>query len=217
MRETQSPSYAYIESQISPENNEKIQARNYSKELGLDMISVSPTEAHLMRFISQIIRPKKIVEIGTLTGLSSLYFLESLTADGKLWTFEKSPEHAKLARQSLASYIKNGQCEVVVGDAEEMLSTITNQGPFDVVFLDGNKASYYTYWQWAKANLRSGGLILIDNAFLSGSVWGDNSKQMFNDKQISSVKKMTSEIFSTPGFSASFAPTNEGLLIVRKD
>ncbi len=216
MRKKQSPSYAYIEAQILPENNDKILARRLSQEIGLEAISISPTEASLIKFVVSFINPQKIVEIGTLTGLSSLYFLETLKADGHLWTFEKSTDHAKRARQSLANYVQNKQCTIVEGDAFDLLPTIDKEGPFDAIFIDGNKGAYYDYWQWAKKNIRVGGLVFIDNVFLAGAVWGDQTQQKFNEKQVSAVKKMTSNIFSDVNFSATFIPTEEGLLIVKR-
>ncbi len=216
MRKDIPASYQYIESQIKPEGSDMLKARQFSVDLGLDAISISPTEANLIGFITHMLQPKKIVEIGTLTGLSSLYFLETLGSDGKLWTFEKSTEHADLASQSLAKYIQSGQCQIKLGDAIAQLPTIENEGPFDAIFIDGNKAAYYDYWIWAKNNIRSGGLIFIDNVFLAGAVWGDTSLQRFSDKQITNVKKMTIEIIAHADFTSSFVPTTEGLLIARK-
>lgn len=216
MRKDIPASYQYIESQVKPEDQDKLQAREFSKQIGLDAISISSTEANLMSFMMGLIKPRKIVEIGTLTGLSSLYFLETLGADGKLWTFEKSTEHADLASRSLAKSIQAGQCKIVVGDAMVQLPTIDHEGPFDAIFIDGNKAAYYDYWIWAKNNIRSGGLIFIDNVFLAGAVWGDTSLQRFSEKQITQVKKMTVEIIGDTEFSSTFVPTTEGLLIACK-
>lgn len=216
MRKDILPSYRYIESQMKPESADKLKARQFSQQLGLDMISISPTEANLIRFIAHMVKPKKIVEIGTLTGLSSLYFLEALSPDGKLWTFEKSTEHAALASQTLSTAIAQGRCQIVIGDAVEQLPTIEKEGPFDAIFIDGNKAAYYDYWVWAKNNIGPGGVIFIDNVFLAGSVWGDNSLQRFSDKQVVHVQKMTTEIMQDRRFDSSFVPTVEGLLIIRK-
>jgi predicted O-methyltransferase YrrM len=216
MRKDIPASYQYIESQIKPEDQDMLKAREFSKQIGLDSISISPTEAKLIGFMTSLIKPQKIVEIGTLTGLSSLYFLETLGIDGKLWTFEKSTEHAGLASLSLAKYIQSGQCQIIIGDAMVQLPTIDKEGPFDAIFIDGNKAAYYDYWIWAKKNIRSGGLIFIDNVFLAGSVWGDTSLQRFSEKQIANVKKMTSEIINHADFSCTFVPTTEGLLVARK-
>ncbi len=216
MRKEISPIYSYIESVLPAESDLKKQARLASTELGLSAISVSQTEAHLIQFLAAAVKPKKMIEIGTLTGLSAVYFLELLPPYGKLWTFEKSPLHVEKSKQTLQKYILSGQCEIVEGDALLNLPKISDQGPFDCIFIDGNKAAYYDYYKWAEKNISDGGMIIIDNVFLAGAVWGDQTLQKFNDKQISGMKKMTAEIFAASDFMSTFVPTTEGLLILRK-
>jgi predicted O-methyltransferase YrrM len=216
MRKEKSPIYSYIESVLPPETNDKRLSRQESEKLGLAAISISQTEAHLIQFIASLINPQKIVEIGTLTGLSALYFLELLPANGKLWTFEKSSLHSERSRQILQKYIQRGQCEIIEGDALQNLPHISESGPFDLIFIDGNKAAYYEYWLWSKNNISPLGLIIIDNVFLAGAVWGDQSQQKFNEKQISGMHKMTHEILATKDFKSTFIPTGEGLLLLQK-
>ncbi len=216
MRKEISPIYSYIESTLQPESDLKKKARFFSEELGLEGISISQTEAHLIQFISSLMRPQKIVEIGTLTGLSALYLAELLPATGKLWTLEKSAIHIEKSKQTLQKYILSNQCEIIEGDAMVNLPKISDQGPFDLIFIDGNKAAYFDYWQWAQKNISARGMIVIDNVFLAGAVWGDQSQQKFNDKQISVMKKMTQEIIQSVEFQSTFIPTNEGLLVCVK-
>ena len=217
MRFEKQPSYDYIENCYGPENEQMQLSRKFADQLGLAGISVSHTEAPLMGFLVSLIKPKKIVEIGTLTGLSCQYFLQSLQQDGLVYTLEKSSEHIELSSQALKPWIDRGQCVIVAGDAREELPKLSAKGPFDAIFIDGNKAAYKDYWMWAKSNIRSGGMILIDNVFLAGAVWGDTSKQKFSDKQIATVKEMTKDVFADANFTASFVPTEEGLIVaVRK-
>lgn len=216
MRKELKPSYSYIESKLTPEGPEKLTARHLSADLGLSGISISQTEAHLIQFLCHMVKPKKIVEIGTLTGLSALYFLESLTAKGQLWTFEKSKDHVLKAQVSLKSALENKTCQIIEGDAIEMLPTIENQGPFDAIFIDGNKAAYYQYWKWAEKNIAVNGLIIIDNVFLAGAVWGDMTQQKFSEKQVQAVQKMTDEILNSKNFRCTFIPTEEGLLLAHR-
>lgn len=216
MRNEKQPAYEYIENCYGPENEQMQLSRKFADQLGLAGISVSHTEAHLMGFLVGLIKPKKVVEIGTLTGLSCQYFLQSLQQDGIIYSLEKSTEHLALASQALKPWIDCGHCVLVAGDAKEQLPGLSSKGPFDAVFIDGNKAAYKDYWMWAKNNIRSGGMILIDNVFLAGSVWGDLSKQKFSDKQIQTVKEMTKDVFADANFSASFVPTEEGLLLAVK-
>ncbi len=216
MRKEISPIYSYIESVLQPESELQIRARQKSSELGLLAISISQTEAHLIQFMAGLIKPQKIVEIGTLTGLSALYFLDLLPSNGKLWTFEKSDLHIEKSKQILQKYILSNQCEIVEGDAILNLPKITDQGPFDLIFIDANKAAYFEYWIWAQKNISLGGMIIIDNVFLAGAVWGDQTLQKFNEKQISGMKKMTRDILDSVEFKSAFVPTSEGLLVCVK-
>lgn len=216
MRKEKEASYSYIESIISQESDLKQKARGLSEELGLEGISISPTEARIIQFFVQQKPRRKIVEIGTLTGLSALYFLEALTEDGQLWTLEKSELHAEKASEVLKDDIRAGRCHLVVGDAREKLNEISAQGPFDAIFIDGNKAAYMDYWNWAQAHISVGGVILVDNIFLSGSVWGDTSTQKFSEKQIRIVDGLNKAVSQNEAFNSIIVPTTEGLLVAVK-
>lgn len=218
MRKIQPAQYAYIESCYPQESDHQKLSRELALKVGLSEISISQTEAHFLRFILNLIKPQKILEIGTLTGLSAQYFLETLSNQGQLYTLEKSAEHVKLASRALEPWIKKGQCHIIEGDAREILKQdfFTNEKNFDAIFIDGNKAAYLDYWNYSKNHVRSGGVVVIDNVFLSGSVWGEQTFQKFSEKQINIMKEMTQSLLSDPLFESSFVPTEEGLLLALK-
>lgn len=216
MRNANPKSYDYIAKLLPAESPAMLQARKNSESLGLEGISLSPAEGGLIKFHASDVKARKIVEIGTLTGLSALYLLAALPEEGLLWTIEKSPEHASLAEQVLKPFIDKKQCRLLVGDAREELAKISADGPFDVVFIDGNKAAYLDYFNWAVTNIRAGGVIIADNIFLAGAVWGDQTQQRFNEKQIRNVNKMNELAFSNAQLQSVIVPTSEGLLICKK-
>lgn len=217
MRKQNPKSYDYIETLIPPETAVMTQARDHAKGLGLEAISVSAPEAQLIAWFIKSNNCKSAVEIGTLTGLSAVYILNALPSDGKLWTLEKSPEHIEKAQAVLAAEIKNGRCEIVAGDALENLPLLNSKGPFDAIFIDGNKAAYLKYFDWALENIAQEGIILVDNIFLAGAVWGDQTLQRFNEKQTTAVQTMNKRAFSTVGLTSTIIPTAEGLLICKKN
>ncbi len=216
MRKANPKSYEYISQLVAAENKNMRTSRLNAEALKLNGISISSTEGHLIQYFLQSINAKKVVEIGTLTGLSAQYILISIPADGYLWTVEKSSDHVALAEMALADEIKRGRCKIIFGDAREKLIELAAHGPFDAVFIDGNKAAYWDYFQWAFTNIKEGGVILVDNTFLSGAVWGDATEQKFNAKQIEAVTKVNDFAFRSKSLTSCMIPTAEGLLVCRK-
>lgn len=207
----------YIESLQKKENELKLLSRKFAEELGLARISISPTEAQLIKTLVRSHGVSKFVEIGTLTGLSAQYIFEGLSEGGELWTLEKDPKHGEMAKQIFSQLDQSTKrIHLVMGDAREELEKISSQGPFDGVFIDGNKAAYFDYLTWAEKNLRPGGLVLADNIFLSGSVWGDSTQQRFSEKQIKVMQDFNRRLADPSLFEAAIIPTFEGLYIAVK-
>lgn len=213
MRKTNPKSYDYIENLLPAETKNMKDSRAFAESVGLNAISISAVEGQLIQFLLSMVSPKKVVEIGTLTGLSAQYILAAMPSDGKLWTLEKSEQHAELSKKA----ISDKRCHVLTGDALDTLPRLESDGPFDAVFIDGNKAAYLKYFEWAKRNLNLGGFIIADNVFLSGAVWGEEKAQKFNEKQIDAVRKMNASAFSDADLFSVIIPTLEGLLLCRKN
>ncbi|WP_413583288.1 O-methyltransferase [Bdellovibrio sp. HCB288] len=207
----------YLGSLFDKENDGKKLSRQNAEELGLARISISPAEAQLAQVLVKMHNCRKFVEIGTLTGLSAQYFFEALPAGGELWTLEKDPEHARRSSDVFAKLDQTSKkIHLVVGDAREELVKIEAHGPFDGVFIDGNKAAYLDYLMWAEKNLRKGGLVLADNIFLSGAVWGEATTQKFSEKQIRIMREFNERLANPDLYEAAIAPTYEGLFIAIK-
>lgn len=208
---------AYMNSLLGDENESQKLSRAYAEELGLARISVSPAEAKLVQMLVRLHGCRKFVEIGTLTGLSAQYIWSALPAGGVLWTLEKDPKHGDKAA-SVFSKLDQSQKKIhlVMGDAREELVKLESQGPFDGIFIDGNKAAYGDYLAWAEKNLRPGGLILADNIFLSGGVWGDRGQQRFSDKQIQIMQEFNKRLADPLLFDSIMVPTFEGLYLAVK-
>lgn len=207
----------YMGSLLVEENEHKLQSRKFAEELGLARISISPAEAQLIKTLVHLHGAKKFVEIGTLTGLSAQYLFEALPDGGELWTLEKEPRHGDMASQVFKKMDQSKKkIHLVLGDAREELTKLTSQGPFDGVFIDGNKAAYFDYLSWAENNLRQGGLILADNIFLSGSVWGDTDQQRFSEKQVKIMREFNERLSDPSLFEAAIVPSYEGLFVAIK-
>lgn len=216
MRIETSKSQTYVDSLVPHESPSKLQSRIFAEELGLGKISLSPSEGQLLSLLIRLHKCHKFVEIGTLTGLSAQYILEGMDGTGTLWSLEKSDLHAQKAREALADHPAGKNLHLLVGDARITLETLSGQGPFDGIFIDGNKAAYGDYLTWAEQNLRAGGLIIADNVFLSGAVWGDRESQKFSDKQVRVLQEFNKRLSDTALYDSVIIPTTEGLHVALK-
>jgi predicted O-methyltransferase YrrM len=194
------------------------QSRDAAEELGKERISLSHWEARLMSTLIHSHGCKKFVEIGTLTGTSALWILQGLKTGGELWTFEKDLDHGKQAKEILKQYQKSQdqkKVHLMEGDAQVLLSTIESEGPFDGIFIDGNKSAYINYLNWAETNLKKGALIIADNVYLGGSVFTGNAAD-FSKKQIEVMKAFNQRLADPEKYFSSIVPTGEGLFVAVK-
>lgn len=191
------------------EEERKLKAKKDSEELNLAQISLSAIEASLLSFFVKINRCEKFIEIGTLTGYSALWILEGLSPQGSLWTFEKDLKHSQLAKENLRH---DPRANVIEGDAEEHLPKIASHGPFDGIFIDGNKAAYPKYLDWSIKNLRPGGIVIADNILLGGRVMGLDDPR-FSEKQTIAMQAFNTKLTDKSLFNSILIPTTEGLIL----
>lgn len=204
----------YFEQIYAPEQSSILETRESSKSLNKDGISLGPMECQILGFLIASLNPVKFVELGTLTGTTALTILHHMPPQSSLWSFEKNEKHAELAQAAWARdpESKSKKLSILVGEALELLPTIETTGPFDGIFIDANKAAYWEYLMWAEKNVRKGGLIVLDNVFLSGAVWtGDSKKGPFNDKQIEVMRRVNKRIADSKLYKSCLIPTDEGL------
>jgi predicted O-methyltransferase YrrM len=142
-----------------------------SEAAGLPEIAVAPNQGALLNLLAKAIGARRILEIGTLGGYSTVWLARALPADGKLVSLEVSPKHAEVARRNVDNAGLSGVVEIRVGRAIDLLPRITSdEGPFDLVFVDADKPSNPDYFDWAVRLARKGSLIVIDNVVRGGAV-----------------------------------------------
>ena len=137
-------------------------------------IMVSPTEGKTVELLLRMIGATRVVEVGTLAGYSAIRMAAALPPGGRLWTIEYDARHVEVARAAVAKAGYSEVIEVLHGAGLDILPTLTAHGPFDAVFIDADKGNYDRYGEWAVANLRPGGLLLGDNAYLFGNLLDDS-------------------------------------------
>jgi predicted O-methyltransferase YrrM len=139
-----------------------------SAAAGLPAINVAPNQGKLLMLLAQMSGARRILEIGTLGGYSTIWLARALPSDGRLVTLEYSPKHADVARRNIERAGFAAQVEVKVGAALDTLPTL--EGPFDFVFIDADKTGYPDYFGWALKLSRRGTVIVADNVVRAGKV-----------------------------------------------
>jgi caffeoyl-CoA O-methyltransferase len=143
---------------------------------GMPEIQLGPAEGRLLELLVRLVNAKKVVEIGTLAGYSALWIARALPPGGRLWTIEADARHAAVAAEIIAEAGLGDRVTLVEGDAAELLPKLRDSGPFCAVFLDADKGRYDLYGRWATDNLRPGGLLIADNAYLFGRLLSDGEE-----------------------------------------
>ena len=139
---------------------------------GLPEIDVAPNQGKLLYLIARIRGARRILEIGTLGGYSTIWLARALPPDGRLVTLEADPNHAAVAAKNIARAGLSGKVEIRVGPALEALPRLQkeNSGPFDLVFIDADKPNNAPYLEWAVRLSRPGTVIIGDNVVRDGAV-----------------------------------------------
>jgi predicted O-methyltransferase YrrM len=164
-----------------------------SEKAGLPEIEVSPSYGKLLFLLAKMVRAKKILEIGTLAGYSTIWLARALPKDGRLITLEFDHKHADVARQNIERAGFADKVEVRVGKALDSLPKLqaAGEGPFDLFFLDADKPNNPAYFEWALKLSKKGSLIVADNVVRYGALTDMESKDA-NVKGVRSFLEMVS-------------------------
>ena len=202
---------SYVARVYTPEDDVLVEIRKRSLREGLPDIQVAALDARHLEVLAKACRARQAVEIGTLGGYSGVAILRGMGDKGTLDTVEISAKHARVARESFRKAGFAAQARVHVGAAEKVLPRLTANGPFDLCFIDADKSGYPEYLAWAAANLRRGGLAVLDNAFLFGHLPKKPAGELAND--IAAMQAVHAELASGGRFRATVLPTGEGLAV----
>ncbi|KJA23870.1 hypothetical protein HYPSUDRAFT_184566 [Hypholoma sublateritium FD-334 SS-4] len=157
-----------------------------NKEQGLPDIAVSTAQGKLLNLLVRSTGAKRILEVGTLGGYSTIWLARGLPADGNIVTLELSAHHAKVARENFATAGFASQIEVIEGPGAESLAKLHPEHAFDLVFIDADKPSNVTYFTEAKRLVRPGGIIIVDNVVRYGRV----ADLEYSDANVEGVRKL---------------------------
>ncbi|HEX4415184.1 MAG TPA: O-methyltransferase [Lacipirellulaceae bacterium] len=163
-----------------------------SKAGGLPAINVSASQGKLLNLFVQFLGARRVLEVGTLAGYSTAWLAKSLPRDGYLVTLELEQAHAEIARKCLERFSLACKLEIKVGDAVQSLRALheSSATPFDLIFLDADKAQYCEYLEWSVKLSRRGTMIVADNVVRKGEVINTQSE----DPLIQGVRKFNAMV-----------------------
>jgi predicted O-methyltransferase YrrM len=185
-------------------------ARSRAQEVGVTPIGSGGGAA--LRFLASVLEARAVVEIGTGTGVSGLWLLRGMRADGVLTTVDIEAEHQRLARQTFTDAgIPNQRARTISGAALDVLPRLTD-GHYDLVFCDGDKAEYAAYLQEAFRLLRPGGVVAFDNA-----LWHDRvADPAQRDEETVAIRDLGVQIAERDDLLSVLLPVGDGLLVAKK-
>ena len=161
---------AFIDDSIVQEDDALRAARASIADAGLPQISVAPNQGKLLWILARLRRARRVLEIGTLGGYSTIWLARAVAPEGRVITLEAEPKHAEVARANLTRAGVASVVEVRVGKALDLLPSVAKDAPFDIVFIDADKPNIPEYFTWALRLASPNGLILIDNVVRDGAL-----------------------------------------------
>ena len=207
----------YIENHTTPEPElfARITRDTNLHVLNPHMLS-GQVQGELLRMLSRMIRPKRILELGTFTGYSALCLAEGLQQDGELITIEHNDELEDTIRQNISQSPLCARIHLIIGDAKEILSnqqSVVSNQMFDLVFIDADKREYCAYYELIFPLVCQSGFILADNTLWDGHIVDPAYDK---DKQTLGLREFNQMVADDPRVSQVILPLRDGLTIIYK-
>ena len=168
------------------------------------------TQGGFLSFISQLVQPCNILEIGSFTGFSALCLAEGLKANGELHTIELRAEAAKKAMTAFSTSPKQHQLHLHLGDAKEIIPTLNKK--WDLVFIDADKTSYIEYYNLVLPLLNENGLMIVDNVLFHGEVLEAN----IQGKSAKAIQAFNEHVKADEKTTQVLLTIRDGLTLIRK-
>lgn len=203
-------SWSYADHYV-PEDDVLLAARARADEVGV--APVTPGVGAAMRFLASVLEARAVVEIGTGTGVSGVWLLRGMRADGILTTVDIEAEHQRLAKQSFTEAgVAHQRARTIAGAALQVLPRLTD-GHYDLVFCDGDKHEYPAYLTEALRLLRPGGIVVFDNA-----LWHDRvADPAHRDEETVAIRELARQVAADDGLVPVLLPVGDGLLVAKKE
>jgi caffeoyl-CoA O-methyltransferase len=167
-------------------------------------------QGKFLSFISTILQPRYVLEIGTFTGYSALCLAEGLTGDGELHTLELREEDAATAKENFSKSDANKQIHLHIGNAREIIPQLDRE--WDLVFIDADKVSYIDYYELVVPRLSNRGIIIADNMLFHGEVL----EQPISGKNAKAIHAFNTHVQNDPRTENVFVTIRDGVQLIKK-
>lgn len=203
----------YAEMHTTPENEvqQALNRETYANVLMPRMLS-GHLQGRVLSMFSQMLRPRRILEIGTYTGYSALCMAEGLTDDGILHTIDINEELETMVRTHIAKAGFENKIQFHIGNAMQIVPALYET--FDLVFIDADKENYSHYYDMVFDKLRTGGIIIADNVLWSGKVLDE--KELAKDLETKALDQFNKKVHTDTRVENVLMPIRDGLMVVRK-
>ena len=204
----------YADDHTSPESVllARLNRETHVQVLHARMLS-GHAQGRLLSMLSHMIRPRRVLELGTFTGYSALCLAEGLTPEGLLHTVEQNPELEGRIRRYVAAAGLTDRIQLHLGDARQLLPELAET--WDLVFIDADKINNDAYYELVLPQVRPGGFLLIDNVLWNGKVLPGYPVKPA-DKDTHAVRAFNAKVQADERVENVLLPLRDGLLLVRK-
>ena len=201
----------YLEQHVTPMDEvlNDLYRETYLHEMNPRMMS-GPVQGRFLQLLCQLMRPARVLEIGTFTGFSTICMARGMAADSLLTTIEANKEVEGIIRKYLAKAGVEDRVQLIIGDAKAVIPTL--EGGFDLVFIDADKLSYPTYYDLVIDKVNLGGVILADNVLWEGKVLNVNTKE----RDTRAIQAFNDKVQNDPRVENVLLPLRDGLMMIRK-
>lgn len=195
----------YVDGLLIPSDPVLEAARAASEAAGLPDIAVTPSQGKLLYLLARMHKARRILEIGTLAGYSTIWMARALPEDGSLVTLELDRRHCEVARANIDRADLASIVDLREGPALDTLPELAAEGlePFDMVFIDGDKENTPAYFSWAMRLTRPGSVIVVDNVVREGAVVNPNTV----DERVQGIRRFNEAVAAEPRVTATTIQT----------
>ncbi len=203
----------YTEDHTTPENAllKRLDRETNLKAMYPKMIS-GHLQGRILSMFSHMIKPRRILEIGTFTGYSAICMAEGLAESGEIITIDKNPELQEMLQQYFGEAKVNQQVSFILGDALTEIPKLS--GSFDMVYLDADKENYLNYYHLIIDRVNTGGYIIADNVLWYGKVLQQDEDKL--DRETRAIKEFNRMVQRDQRVENILLPIRDGLMLIRK-